>query len=58
MANKEREQLWKERVAQLQDSSVSQRAYGMELGFSEHRVAIGYAARRSRTLRLRCCRCG
>ena len=33
-ANKERAQLWQERVAQLQASGVSQRAYAMEHGFS------------------------
>ena len=44
MANKEREQLWRERVAQLQASGVSQRAYAMEHGFSEHQV--GYWVRR------------
>lgn len=43
-ANEEREQLWQERVAQLQASGVSQRAYAMEHGFSEHQ--IGYWVRR------------
>ena len=44
-ANKEREQLWQERVAQLQASGMSQRAYAMEHGFSEHQV--GYWVRRT-----------
>ena len=38
-ANKEREQLWQERVAQLQASGLSQRAYAMEHGLSEHQVS-------------------
>jgi hypothetical protein len=38
-ANKERTQLWQERVAQLQASGVSQRAYAIEHGFSEHQVS-------------------
>ena len=38
-ANKEREQLWQERVAQLKASGMSQRAYAMEHGLSEHQVS-------------------
>ena len=37
--NKERAQLWQERVAQLKASGMSQRAYAMEHGFSEHQVS-------------------
>ena len=44
MANNEREQLWQGRVAQLQASGMTQRAYAMEHGFSEHQV--GYWVRR------------
>ena len=44
MANNEREQLWPQRVAQLQASGMSQRAYAREHGFSEHQV--GYWVRR------------
>ena len=44
MANNEREQLWQQRVAQLQASGMSQRAYAREHGFSEHQV--GYWVRR------------
>lgn len=44
MANKAREQLWQERVAQLQVSGMSQRAYAVEHGFSVRQV--GYWARR------------
>ena len=36
--NKERTQLWQERVAQLQASGMTQRAYAMEHGLSEHQV--------------------
>jgi hypothetical protein len=39
MENKERTQLWQERVAQLQASGVTQRAYAMEHGLSEHQVS-------------------
>lgn len=38
-ANKEREQLWQERVVQLKASGMSQRSYAMEHGFSEHQVS-------------------
>lgn len=38
-ANQEREQLWQERVAQLKASGMSQRAYALELGISEHQVS-------------------
>ena len=38
-ANKEREQLWQERVAQLKASGMSQRSYAMEHGLSEHQVS-------------------
>jgi len=38
-ANLEREQLWHERVAQLKASGMSQRAYAMEHGISEHQVS-------------------
>lgn len=44
MANKEREQLWQERVAQWQASGLSQRAYAMEQGFPVRQV--GYWVRR------------
>lgn len=44
MANKAREQLWQERVAQLQVSGMSQRAYAVEHGFSVRQV--GYWVRR------------
>lgn len=44
MANKEREQLWKERVAQWQASGLSQRAYAVKEGFSIRQV--GYWVRR------------
>ena len=37
--NKERAQLWQQRVAQLKASGMSQRAYAMEHGFSEHQVS-------------------
>ena len=37
--NKELAQLWQERVAQLQASGMTQRAYAMEHGFSEHQVS-------------------
>lgn len=45
MANKAREQLWHERVAQLRASGMSQRAYAMEHGFSTRQVS--YWVRRS-----------
>lgn len=38
-ANKEREQLWHERAAQLKASGMAQRAYDMEHGLSEHQVS-------------------
>ena len=38
-ANTERKQLWQERVTQLQGSGMSQRAYAMEHGLSEHQVS-------------------
>ena len=38
-ANKEREQLWQERVAQLKASGMSQRSYAMEHGLPEHQVS-------------------
>ena len=38
-ANKEREQLWQERVAQLKASGLSQRSYAMKHGLSEHQVS-------------------
>ncbi|SFV08025.1 IS66 family insertion sequence element accessory protein TnpA [Pseudoduganella namucuonensis] len=44
MANKEREQLWQERVAQWQASGLSQRAYALEQGFPVRQV--GYWVRR------------
>jgi hypothetical protein len=44
VANKEREQLWQERVAQWQASGMSQRAYAMEHGFPVRQV--GYWVRR------------
>ena len=44
MANKEREQLWQERVAQWQTSGLSQRAYALEQGFPVRQV--GYWVRR------------
>ena len=37
--SKELAQLWQERVAQLQASGVTQRAYAKEHGFSEHQVS-------------------
>ena len=37
--NKERAQLWQQPVAQLKASGMSQRAYAMEHGFSEHQVS-------------------
>ena len=37
--NKERAQLWQQRVAQLKASGMSQRAFAMEHGFSEHQVS-------------------
>jgi transposase-like protein len=37
--NKERAQLWQQRVAQLKAGGMSQRAYAMEHGFSEHQVS-------------------
>lgn len=37
--NKERAQLWQQRVAQLKASGMSQRAYAMEHGFSEHQIS-------------------
>ena len=39
MANKAREQLWQERITQLQASGMSQRAYAMEHGFSTRQVS-------------------
>lgn len=44
MAINEREQLWQVRVAQLQASGMTQRAFAIEHGFSEHQV--GYWVRR------------
>lgn len=44
MANDEREQLWRDRIAQLQASGMTQRAYAVEHGYSEHQV--GYWVRR------------
>jgi DNA-binding TFAR19-related protein (PDSD5 family) len=44
MANNEREQLWRDRIAQLQASGMTQRAYALEHGHSEHQV--GYWVRR------------
>ena len=44
MANKEREQLWQERIAQMQASGMSQRAYAREHGFPVRQV--GYWVRR------------
>lgn len=44
VANKEREQLWQERVAQWQASGLSQRAYAIEQGFPVRQV--GYWIRR------------
>jgi hypothetical protein len=44
MANDEREQLWRDRIAQLQASGMTQRAYAIEHGYSEHQV--GYWVRR------------
>lgn len=38
-ANKEREQLWQERVAQSKASGMSQRSFAMEHGLSEHQVS-------------------
>jgi hypothetical protein len=38
MANDEREQLWRDRIAQLQASGMTQRAYAIEHGYSEHQV--------------------
>lgn len=40
-ANKEREQLWQERVAQWQASGLSQRAYAIEQGFPYAKWATG-----------------
>ena len=37
--SKERTQLWQERVAQFQASGVTQRAFAMEHGLSEHQVS-------------------
>ena len=42
--NKEREQLWQDRVAQWQASGMSMRAYAMEHGFPVRQV--GYWVRR------------
>ncbi len=39
MADTERELLWRERIAQLQASGLSQRAYALEQGLSEHQVS-------------------
>jgi transposase-like protein len=39
MENKELAQLWRERVAQLQASGLTQRAFAMEHGLSEHQVS-------------------
>ena len=44
MVNKEREQLWQERIAQWQASGTSMRAYAMEHGFPVRQV--GYWVRR------------
>ena len=44
MANKEREQLWQQRVAQWQASGLSLRAYAMKEGFPVRQV--GYWVRR------------
>jgi hypothetical protein len=44
VANKEREQLWQERVSQWQASGLSQRAYAIEQGFPIRQV--GYWVRR------------
>ena len=44
MANKEREQLWRQRIAQWQVSGLSQRAYAIEQGFPARQV--GYWVRR------------
>ena len=44
VVNKEREQLWRERVAQWQSSGVSQRAWAIEHGFPIRQV--GYWIRR------------
>ena len=44
MANKEREQLWQERVAQWRASGLSQRAYAVEQGLSQRQIS--YWARR------------
>ncbi len=46
MANKEREQLWQERLAQWQASGKSQRAYAIEHGFPVRQ--FGYWVRRLR----------
>jgi hypothetical protein len=37
--NKELVQLWRDRVAQLQSSGLTQRAYALEHGLSEHQVS-------------------
>ncbi|MDM5180125.1 hypothetical protein PO883_23355 [Massilia sp. DJPM01] len=44
MKNTEREQVWQERIAQLQASGLSQRAYAIEQGFPVRQV--GYWVRR------------
>ncbi|NHZ83970.1 hypothetical protein F2P44_32605 [Massilia sp. CCM 8695] len=44
VANKEREQLWRERVAQWQASGTSQQAWALEHGFPIRQV--GYWVRR------------
>ena len=44
VANKERERLWQDRVAQWQASGLSQRAYAIEQGFPIRQV--GYWVRR------------
>ena len=44
MATNERELLWRDRIAQLQASGMTQRAYANEHGYSEHQV--GYWVRR------------
>ncbi|MGK5033137.1 IS66 family insertion sequence element accessory protein TnpA [Janthinobacterium sp. MDT1-19] len=44
MSNKDRQKVWKERVAQWQASGLSQRAYAIEQGFPIRQV--GYWIRR------------
>ena len=39
MESNEREQLWQGRVAQLQASGMTQRAYASEHGYPEHQVS-------------------